>query len=360
MIYSITAISFFLVSIYLWRENSPKKTRLALILAMLWLILHDGLRWEIGTDWENYYDFFYEQGSNFSNLHMGFVYGYFNELSRSLVNSFSFLLVCIATFTYIVIGRLFYKYSPNPLISVCIYYCSMMGIMGSNRQLLAIVVCVISLKFVLERRKLYFFLLVLFASSIHITALSFLPAYYLYNYNISNKKVLLFVVVAFLVGISRLINKLPFVEYLTMLDNLTSNTSTASYFSEEKIAGVSIVGSFKRLLYVYLAIYVRKYIKDENYDYFFKLFVFGCCIYLVFNGSYLQLMAGRGAAYYSVYESVVFSFVIIRFPIKFIQKELLWLVLFVIYFLLMWRDMNSYFILDGVDIYNPYKSVVFM
>ncbi len=355
MIYSLTAFSFFLLSIYLWRTDSTQKTRLVLVLAMVWLTLHDGLRWEIGTDWNHYYDcFIYDD-----NEHMGITYRFLNSLCRLFTDSYTIFLLGYAAFTYFIIGKWLYKYSPNPLISVAIYYCSMMGLMGSNRQLLAMVFCIISLRFIVKREIKWFIGIILFATTIHITAFSFIIAYFLYNHTYTNRKIYIITGISFMIGLLHIINQIPFVEYLALLDGMTNNTNTTSYLSEDFVGAVSLAGSFKRLLYVYLALHVRKYINDKEYDYFLLLYVIGACIYLIFNGSVLQILAGRGAAYFAVYECIVIAYVIMHAPFSFFPKLMTWLVLFMIYFFLMWRDMNSYYLLDGIDIYNPYKCVLF-
>ena len=89
------------------------------------------------------------------------------------------------------------------------------------------------------------------------------------------------------------------------------------------------------------------------------LYVIGCVIFLVFNGSVLQILAGRGAAYYNMYECIVMVYAILHFPSEYFERQLIWFVLFALYFYLMWRDMNFYYELEGVDIYNPYKCVLF-
>ena len=355
MIYTLTSISFFLLSIYLWRERNPQKTRLVLVLAMVWLTLHDGLRWDIGTDWIHYYNCFVEN----DNEHMGITYRFINSCFRTFTDSYTVFLLFYAGFTYFVIGKWLLRYSPNPLMSVCIYYCSMIGLMGSNRQLLAMVLCVISLPFIFERKLIRFLGVIMLATTIHITAFSFILAYFLYNYSYTNRKVLIFTGLSFLIGILHLVNKIPFVEYLALLDSITNNTGTASYVTDDALLPVSIIGNFKRLLYIYIALYVRGIINRKEYDFFLLLYIVGSCIYMVFNGSVLQILAGRGATYYAVYECIVISYAIINFPVKFFEKEILWLILFAVYFYLMWRDMNSYFVVDGTDIYNPYKCILF-
>ena len=78
----------------------------------------------------------------------------------------------------------------------------------------------------------------------------------------------------------------------------------------------------------------------------------------MFNGSVLQLMAGRGAIYYNVFECIVIPFAIYNFNFL-VNKKIIWLVFFLFYVYIMWRDMNYYLLMDGIDIYNPYKTVIF-
>jgi hypothetical protein len=328
--------------------------RYALVLAMVWLTFHDGLRWEIGTDWIHYYDAFVED----DNEHMGAAYRFINRCFRLFTDNYSIFIFCFATFCYCILGKFLAKYSPNPIMSACIYYCSMIGLMGSNRQLLAMSICLLSLNYIFERKKKYFILSVLCATTIHLTAFSFLPAYYLFNLSYRKKTILLIAGCAFLVGVLHLVNKIPFVEYLALIDSMGSGTNLANYVDNFD-SSVSVVGSIKRLLFVFLALYVRDYVNSKEYDFFLLLYVIGCTIYLIFNGSVLQVLAGRGAAYYNIYECVVVVYIILHFSADFFERQFLWFVLFAIYFYLMWRDMDFYVLMGEEDIYNPYKCVLF-
>lgn len=355
MIYSFTAISFFLVSVYLWREQSWEKTRLAILMALVWLVLYEGLRWEIGTDWEGYYDAF----KNEDNAHMGITYNSFMYCFKFISNNYTFFILLLSAISYTALGWLLLHYSPQPFISLCIYFCGMLGIMGSNRQLLALAVCLLSLHFIFKRRFFYFLLTILFASTIHITAFSFLPAYFLLNVSYNKRTILIIIGVVFVIGLLKLVNRIPFVEYLSLIDGMQSGTGLASYVEYNPGLSVSMLGSIKRILFVYLALMMKDVINDEKYNFFLLLYIFSCIIFLIFNGSVLQMVAGRGSAYYGVFECIVIAYIISYAPVDFFRKELLWTVFFIFYLCMMWRDIHNYIILEGVDIFNPYKSVLF-
>ena len=353
MIYTVTALVFLLLSLYLW--DNKKRGNRVLVYAVLWLIIFEGFRWEIGTDWDAYYNFFLYG----NNDHMGLSYAWLNEFVRKFTESYTAITLLVAVVTYATLFILLRKYSPAPIMSILIIYCGMMGILGSNRQFLAMMICIGSLYFVFHRRQWLFLGTMALAATFHITSLIFIPAYYLYGRKVSSKTVMILVLLAFVISLTKIVNAIPFVEYLAMMDSVTSGTMSLQSYIDSFKGDVSIIGSLKRMLFIYLALEVRDKIKNPYYDYFLYLYAVGTIIYLLFNGSVLQLMAGRGAAYYSLFECLVIPFIVLFFPVQKDMRKIAWIGFFALYFYLMWRDMNSYYILDKIDIYNPYKSVLF-
>lgn len=289
---------------------------------------------------------------------MGSAYCRINEFVNSLFGSYTALLLLIAGVTYLTLFRLFKKFSPNPLMSLLIYYCSMVGLWGCNREILALMVCVIATKYIFERKLLKFTLAMLIAASLHLTALIFFPAYFLWTWHFSNRTLYLAVIVAFACGLLHLIDRLPYVDLLAMLDSIRAGETNFSSYIDSYEGGITMMGSLKRILFVWLALRAKNRICNPYYDYFCALYVVGCVVYLLFNGSVLQLMASRGALYYNIYETLIVPFFIMYLPIDRPLQKVSWGMLFTLYFYLMWRDMNSYYMISGIDIYNPYKSIL--
>lgn len=365
MLYTFTAIILFICALTMWNTallgfngigkypQLRRRVNRITIISIMWLVLFEGLRWEIGTDWDSYYVVFtYDE-----EHHMDVGYLFLNRLIKYFTSNYTVFVLTITLFVYCVMFIAIRKYSPNALMSLCIYYCSMVGLWGCNRQILAAMICILSLKFIQERRLMLFMMTVFFACLFHKTAIIFIPAYFLFNLNYSQKQAYAIVLIAFIVGLLHLVNKLPFVEYLAYMDSIDNGNTDFSGYLADKAAKVSLMGSFKKILYVGLAIYVKDKVPFNSYKGLLTLYIFGGCLFLVFNGSVLQLFAGRGTLYYNIFECIVMPWVVYYlFPNKKLSKNI-WFFLFVVYFYLMWRDMNSYFILDGIDIYNPYKSV---
>ena len=354
MIYTITAVSFFLLSIYLWREGSYEKTRLALALALVWRTLHDGLTWEIGTDWDPYYDFF--RGA--SNTHFEPGYVLFNRIMSSIWDNYSFFLLCFAGFTYYILYRFLSLHAVHPLMALCLYYCEMMGSMGSNRSILAMFVCLVSLRYIFKRNLWGFVICIIVAMTFHLASIVFFPAYFLFQKEYGKKKILTILILAFIVNRCGIINRLPFVEYATLVDSATSTSGFASYVDDDSL-NASMIGSLKRFLIVFWALQVRTVVNNKQYDFFVLLYSAGAFIFILFNGSVLQLMAGRGSMFYNIYAIVVIPYIIVNMPYKKDLQLFLWFVIFVFDFFIMWRDINSYALTIGLELFNPYKCVLF-
>lgn len=369
MIYTLTAVFLFLFALVTWdsktcaiyskgqsyTQSLNEKQRRLLLMSSVWLILIEGLRWEIGTDWSHYYNFFI----NGDNEHMDYGYELFNKIIHIISDSYTTFLLAFAFATYIVIYRLVKRYSINPLMSLCIYYCTMLCLLGCNRQIAAMLVVILSVKYIIERKLYSFILCIAVAVLFHKTALVFLPAYFLANVKYDKKLAISISVGCFIIGITHLVNKIPFIEYIALLDKMSNSSSGYDIYVDAEVTGVSIVGSLKRLVFILFAIYAKEKVKDRNYSIFVLFYTIGSCLYLAFNGSLLQLFASRGTLYYNIFECLVIPTAIYYFPLTKPQKKALWFMFFIFYIYIMWRDVNYYALADGVDIYNPYKCVLF-
>ena len=126
------------------------------------IVIQIGLRWETGTDWEPYLNNFQNTdnyGIVFLNVLNGYEIGYgtFVFLIKKVFDSYSFFLLLNALIFYWGIFRMAKKYSPYFFISLLFFYATNLGMVGSNRQLLAIIICLWSLEYVFERKPLKFF-----------------------------------------------------------------------------------------------------------------------------------------------------------------------------------------------------------
>lgn len=125
----------------------------------------------------------------------GFELGYMNYmvLIHRITDDPQWFLFISSLLIVIPIIYLLYKYSENVMFSIIIYtswylyYFAFSGI----RQSIAISICAIATVFIFQKKLLPFLAFVYIASKFHTSALFFVLTYPLYNYKISNKKILI-------------------------------------------------------------------------------------------------------------------------------------------------------------------------
>lgn len=95
------------------------------------------------------------------------------------------LVIFIPTFRYI------QKYSDNVFVSLLVYFSFSLFAYSISlfRQMIAISICLCSIKFIFERKAIKFFILILMASLFHTTAFCWLPLYFLYSLRIRKEYV---------------------------------------------------------------------------------------------------------------------------------------------------------------------------
>lgn len=118
-------------------------------------VLHDGLRWETGTDWGNYYRFFLNcLWDEWEQFEPGYVL--FNQLIRGLTIDYNVFLLCEAVIVWGLIFPTIRKYSPDPLLTLFCLYCTLLPVLGMNRQLISLAISIYSIRFILNRQWIFF------------------------------------------------------------------------------------------------------------------------------------------------------------------------------------------------------------
>lgn len=140
----------YVVTVYFcFQESVPplerKSARHASYLVGVVFTLFIGLRWEIGTDWGPYKEFFESPSTNISNLfriyHFDIGYSLWNILIKNVVNDYSFFIFTTTLVTILFLTHFVNKYSPYPSISLFIFYVSYMlpHFIGGVRRAIALV-----------------------------------------------------------------------------------------------------------------------------------------------------------------------------------------------------------------------------
>jgi hypothetical protein len=315
-----------------------------------------GLRWETGTDWLPYLNNFLDTVSIdivLVNSFLGFEIGYgiFVYIIRSITQDYTLFLLIHAIVYYYLIFKANRQISPLPSLSLLLFYVSTMGVLGSNRQLIALAICLYSLQYVIKRKPIRFFLLIMLAFLFHTSALLFF-VYYFLNRDFKKQYIFGVLIFAFIIGKTTIPNL-----FFSSLGNLIGGASTSKVeiYSEKDSLGdfsLSIVGLIRRLVYflVFYLNYDNLSKKLSAYKLIFNGFSFGLVLYFLFSNS-LLILVNRGSIYFNIME----VFLITSLPFLFkIHKDRLIIIfiLFLYSFYLFFQSISVY-----SDLFLPYKGV---
>ena len=324
------------------------------VLGLSWLIavLVIGLRWETGTDWYPYLGFFQDSLRWQDVMEMWSIekgYGILNWLVRNITDNYSVFLFVHAMLFYGLLLIGFSKITKYPQTAFMFYFGSNLGIVGSNRQLLALAIIVFSLPFIFNKRVKSYILAVILAFSFHSTA--FLNAAYIFlNRYISNKWIWLTLMIALAIGISPL--PLQIFGLFGGLGDFYLNKTDAYISSADEVVGLTIGGIIKRLLFFtfFYLFRVRVAKVTTHYNLLFNGYWFSIVLYLLFANA-LPVMISRGALYFNIMESLLFVVIlgILRNPV---HKALYIMGLLIIAITLMYQSIQAY-----PDLFDPYKSL---
>lgn len=208
-IYLVNITLLLIYGVIFLQGTSQRNKQIFCLLASLNWILLSGLRHlSIGADTIKY-GYFFEQTANISwvtlwnervdiFIHgsMGKDPGYivFQKLIQEFTTNYRVYLILIAVIFILPLGIWIYRNSSNYLMSFIIYSClfySFFSITGTRQTIATAMVVFVGYKYIKERNLWLFLLLILIATSIHFSAICYLPFYYLANKEISNKYLIL-------------------------------------------------------------------------------------------------------------------------------------------------------------------------
>lgn len=356
-IYIITLFFLVLFSLAEIKYNNSlsysKLSKIMTFIAFFLLVFQMGFRWETGTDWEPYYQTFKYIDKNSIKLNFGMEKGYLllNILIKHIYNNYSFFLLIHSIIIYILLFNAFKSFTPYFFTAILFYYCFFMGLTGSNRQLLALVLCLIGLKELIKGRNMYFFIYIIAACFFHLSALLFL-IYYFLNRKFSTKTILFALIICILIGYSNLPIKL--FSFFGIVGDHASHKVTAYLLKSEMSSGanLSLMGLFKRLVFCFLFIFSRNIISKtyENYNLYLNGYLFGIAIYFLFSKS-LLIMVNRGSLYFNIMEPILLSYLLL-FTERIKYKELIIVIICFISILFFYQSISGY-----QDLFIPYKGI---
>lgn len=201
--YNIIFLLFLLTSILEIVSNNKKYSIIIFLLFVFICYILSFIRWETGTDWTTYYNIYTwidEPWTNFNNgMELG--YNFISHLGKAVFNSYTGVLFLFSSIIYITLARTYLLLSKYPITSLFLSFCvlSFAHIMYV-RQNIAVVICGLSVYYIIKQKKWNFIIAILVASLFHRTAFIFLLAYPTFHRVFSIKFHILLIIIALTIG----------------------------------------------------------------------------------------------------------------------------------------------------------------
>lgn len=248
------------------------------------------VRWETGTDWDNYYAMFSWIKQPFYSYDSNIEWGYWfvSNLAYSLSESYSVALFLYATIILYFSIRAFLANTNFLLFSFLIWYCIALANLFFVRQSIAYAILLFSIKIISDKKKTVFLLCVFTAFLFHRSALLFLIAYPIYNLRLKLSTCFSYMFVFGIAGV--LFGKLLLIT-LGDLGGIAFSTRIENYLElgvdDNSMAYshnlIVLKGFLNRFFLIIIFSYFFKYRRktDEKVNGLFNLYLFGCVIYFL-------------------------------------------------------------------------------
>ena len=250
-------LALLLVIGWIYFENQALNRR-AFWIPLFILAILPGIRSsKVGTDTENYT---YNYGFNTDKIYYDFNdnvekgYQLLDYFILNFSNNYFWLLFLTAFFIVFSYLKLIKHYSLNYMFSVLLFITLGLYTFLFNglRQALAMAIMTYSVKYLLEKKMIAYFVVCFFASAFHISALIMIPFYFLVNLKIkSSYKVIL-------VGLGSFIVSSQFIQYMAQ-----GNERYEAYTEGGEVRGIYTLGFYIVIaIFIFLA-HIKYKIADE-------------------------------------------------------------------------------------------------
>lgn len=363
VIYYIIFIILLLLALLEMTDLKMNKKVLNIIIIVTFIGIST-FRWEIGTDWDSYYSNFLTANNlgfksfveQFSSIYE-FGYVILTGLVGGFTNNYNlYLLIICAIVFYGIYSRIF-SVSKLKYTSILALFAFSFGYMFAvPRQGIAISLIFYSIRYIEEKKKFKFLLMVFIATLFHSSALVFLPAYFIFYRKINFKK-FVFILVLFVIFGSLIIEIFNYIIGLGLLPSTIQyklnmyltidyvDAGSRSLYTDVLIK--TITRGFVILLIGMILLKHRK--KDEFLNGYINLYFTSTFLYIVsFYGSQVF---GRMAIYYEEVQYLLFA------QCFFYAKKDIKILIFLVFAIFLFTKLYARLNTGYMDEFVPFKTI---
>ena len=324
------------------------------------IFLLSTLRWENGTDWTSYYDYFHLVGENVDSGYMEPGFTWLCYLDYNYLN-YTLHLGILAFLSIVPVAIRIRQYSAFPLFALLIWFSVIFAHMFPVRQTVAVSLFVFSWKYIQERRLIPFICTMALAATFHVTVLVAVPIYFLWNKYIPAKVYMLVIAGIFVVSIvssqifTNLLSTLGGIggEYIEEKLNDYMDASEEAFGAAYTPLQTLIRGCINRSIYFFVPLVLLNTKRKENpmMNAVFNMYFYSFVSFLMVIP--LSVALGRLTVYTDMSQLFLLPFV---FTLKMNRTNTVVIMLIILfYFAIRFRGV----VFNYEDLYIPYHCVLF-
>lgn len=289
------------------------KIKCVIYFLILWAV--SGLRYGIGTDYNNFSEMFYkiQSGAKVKEVEITFVY--LNEFLGKYYKSSQVLFIITSLITISLIVKSIYDYSINRNLSIILfitlgYY---QGSFNGFRQYIAIAICIYSIRYIFNKNLFKYIIAILIGSLFHSSALVFIPIYFVNKIKISKKVYM--IILAIFIGVSNAYNFIIEILLPKISPYYFNKYSDSNFFSLGVNGKAEYIYFLCFLLILIISIFKIDIIRkiDEKSQIYLNL----CIISILFIAlGFKSQLLFRISLYFSIYFIFLIPTLIISFKVR--------------------------------------------
>src|SRR5574344_221881 len=356
-IFAIAFLSTFAILDVFNKEFLEKYKMIFVFSCFIFLVFHDGFRWETGTDWIPYNTFFegltIKYGIDDSEFDIGYVL--LNYVIRILTDSYTIYLVIYAVSFYLLFFFSIFKLSKLPFVSLLLFYMITVPYLGMNRQFISMALFSVGLVFLTKNKKMYFLLIILLGLFFHKTILLGLLALFV-NKKIPNKILLSLLIVVMLMSLAGIINYLSLGAFVFLGNDIEKKMDFYTLNADNINIIFTILAFIRKFIWIAILLIFDKKIENKppHYYMFFNLYFIGSCMYILFNGTIFQIFVSRALLYYNLMEIFLIPYVLTLLRPNY-GKLIVMFILVVYCYINIEKGFSNYG--PNTDYFEPYKGI---
>lgn len=315
--YSLPYIAFiiFLIVLMLWefhKINKSKDIKQIRYLTIIGYLFFFGLRGYVSTDFYLYYPFFENLPTLWSGKNIfisdyyepGFVV--YSSIIKSVFNDYFIWVFINTVIDVIILDIIFRRYSKYYVLCFLLFFVMLGFVLEINnfRNIKAIILFLLSLKYIQQRKILPYMLLNVLGIFFHTSSFFFLPLYFFLHKRISRKLLIIIFIIGNILFLTQAKVMMPLINLITENISGTAIFRVANYISDELYGnsrGISLGYAERVLTYVLVIVFYNRLAanKDSNilfansyvlyfiaWFYFSDIFIFSDRVSLLFTYSY--------------------------------------------------------------------------